>query len=343
MPFDPSFDEIYNLFIADALTEAGYEVFRADDIQSHQNILRDLVGAIHSSDLVIADLTTNNANVFYELGVAHTLGKRVILLTQDIGELPFDLRSYRVVVYSTHFATIRKARTKLVDLAKGARDGTVPFGSPVSDFLRVTGAQGFAVNQADLGGEKSDKGFLDYLADFEETSEELTETMHAVSAEFRRIGNEAAQTAKEINQAKANPSSGTIAHIRKLTQRLAKQVYTFSSNLGIANHNYIGTLSRIEDGLEYMLSTQESLTEDDEKSLGSFILVLDEADSQAKGARDSIAELREVMSQLQGIERHLSRSTREAGAELQQFVENIDQTTAIFQRAKLMARGKLGE
>ena len=61
--------------------------------------------------------------------------KPVILLTQAIEDLPFDLRSYRVVSYDTHFAAIKSARSELISLAKGAVDGSVPFGNPVTDFI----------------------------------------------------------------------------------------------------------------------------------------------------------------------------------------------------------------
>jgi len=106
MPFSADFDEIYNLFIASTLSEVGYEVFRADNIVSQRNILDDIIESIKDSDLIVADLTGSNANVYYELGIVHAFRKPVILLTQSISDLPFDLRSYRAIHYNTHFAAI---------------------------------------------------------------------------------------------------------------------------------------------------------------------------------------------------------------------------------------------
>lgn len=161
MPFAPDFDEIYNLFIATTLTDAGFEVFRADTILSQRNILEDVVSSIIESDLIVADLTGSNANVYYELGLAHALGKRVLLLTQSIEELPFDLRSYRVISYDTHFASIQKAKDELTALAIGARDGSIPFGSPIKDFAlpvlrELTSYQKIV---SDVTNEHSDLGF----------------------------------------------------------------------------------------------------------------------------------------------------------------------------------------
>ncbi len=50
--------------------------------------------------MIVADISSPNENVFYELGIAHTLGKKTIILTQNIGRVPFDLRTQRIVVYS---------------------------------------------------------------------------------------------------------------------------------------------------------------------------------------------------------------------------------------------------
>jgi hypothetical protein len=98
MPFDPEFNSIYEQLIKPSLEDAGYEVARADNIIDQQNIIRDIVVGIARADLIIADLTTTNANVFYELGLCHGLRIPTIMLAQSMDEVPFDLRSYRVLV-----------------------------------------------------------------------------------------------------------------------------------------------------------------------------------------------------------------------------------------------------
>ena len=70
MPFGEGFDEIYNFFVVEVLSEAGYEVTRADDIRSCQNILKDIVRGIADCRLVVADLTDSNPNVYYEVKYA---------------------------------------------------------------------------------------------------------------------------------------------------------------------------------------------------------------------------------------------------------------------------------
>ena len=72
-----------------AAAAVGKKCKRADDIWNHESIIQDVVSLICKSSVVICDLTGKNANVFYEAGIAHCLGKDVILITQsaELGEM----------------------------------------------------------------------------------------------------------------------------------------------------------------------------------------------------------------------------------------------------------------
>jgi len=72
---------------------------RADDLFRSSNIVHDIWDAVSESRVLLADLTNKNANVFYELGLAHAAKKPVLLLTQSIEDVPFDLRALRVIAY----------------------------------------------------------------------------------------------------------------------------------------------------------------------------------------------------------------------------------------------------
>ncbi len=61
--------------------------------------IQDIFELIYCSSIVIVDFTGKNPNVFYEAGIAHTLGKNVIPITQNIEDIPFDLRHHRVLKY----------------------------------------------------------------------------------------------------------------------------------------------------------------------------------------------------------------------------------------------------
>ena len=102
MPFAPNFTEVYEV-IKTAIEgpELGFSCDRADQLFGGGHIISDILRCLAASEIVIADLTTKNANVFYELGIAHTVKdmQKVLILSQDINDVPFDLRHLRYIRY----------------------------------------------------------------------------------------------------------------------------------------------------------------------------------------------------------------------------------------------------
>jgi hypothetical protein len=110
MPFDAGFTSVYEA-IAQAAENVGLRCRRADDIWENAAIIQDVVALIDRSRIVICDCTGRNPNVFYEAGIAHTLGREVILITENEHDIPFDLRHLRYVRYHNN----GEGRASLVD------------------------------------------------------------------------------------------------------------------------------------------------------------------------------------------------------------------------------------
>jgi len=98
MPFDAAFSTVYEC-IKKAAENLGLRCQRADDIWENAAIIQDVVSLIDRSRVVICDCSGRNPNVFYEAGIAHTLGREVILITQSEHDIPFDLRHLRYIRY----------------------------------------------------------------------------------------------------------------------------------------------------------------------------------------------------------------------------------------------------
>jgi len=101
MPFgDEDLEVVYSDFVRPVLqTDCGLACERGDDLFGSNVIMDDIRGSIDAADVVVADLTGKNANVFYEIGICHTVGKAVLLMAQSIDDVPFDLRHRRVLLY----------------------------------------------------------------------------------------------------------------------------------------------------------------------------------------------------------------------------------------------------
>lgn len=100
MPFKEELDAIYHEIIKPVVIKNDLKCIRADEVYYVGSIMDDIWEQIQKSTIIIAELTGRNPNVFYELGLAHAVKKRSVLITQSIEDVPFDLRHHRCIVYS---------------------------------------------------------------------------------------------------------------------------------------------------------------------------------------------------------------------------------------------------
>ncbi len=100
MPFSNPFNIYYERLYRPAIEDAGLEPVRADDLFRPGVIVSDLWGMIQEAKVLLAELTTKNANVFYELGLAHAIGKPIVLVSETLDDVPFDLQQLRVLLYN---------------------------------------------------------------------------------------------------------------------------------------------------------------------------------------------------------------------------------------------------
>ena len=112
MPFGMTFDLVYESLKA-ASGNSGFLCKRADDIWEHSAVIQDIVSLIDGSTVVIADCTQRNPNVFYEIGIAHTLGREVILITQNKDDIPFDVTHLRYIHYLNNSEGLDKLSTQI--------------------------------------------------------------------------------------------------------------------------------------------------------------------------------------------------------------------------------------
>ncbi len=107
MPFDQKFDDIYKFGIQGAAEDVGAYAERVDEQIFIDGMLDRIFNQISKADVIVADMTGRNPNVFYEVGYAHALDKLVLLLTQDSGDIPFDLKHHQHTVYSGKIDLLR--------------------------------------------------------------------------------------------------------------------------------------------------------------------------------------------------------------------------------------------
>lgn len=115
MQFSKNYDELYEEVIRPTCEKYGFECIRADEIYTNGQIIEDVLSSIRNANLVIADITPDNPNVFYELGYAHGINKPAILLCDRQREkLPFDISGTRAIFYDNSISRKTKVEEALL-------------------------------------------------------------------------------------------------------------------------------------------------------------------------------------------------------------------------------------
>lgn len=116
MPFDKSFNSVF-IKIESICKDHNLQCKRADQVHINSEIMQDVFSLIYQSKIVVCDFTEQKPNVFYEAGIAHTLGRPVIPIANeeimDIEKIPFDLAHHRCITYSSGLDKLKYFSQKL--------------------------------------------------------------------------------------------------------------------------------------------------------------------------------------------------------------------------------------
>lgn len=107
MPFHNEFRDIYKIGIKSACENVGAHCERVDEQIFTESILWQVYSQIARADIIVAEMTGRNPNVFYEVGYAHALNKQVILLTKNAKDIPFDLKNYPHIIYRGRIGALK--------------------------------------------------------------------------------------------------------------------------------------------------------------------------------------------------------------------------------------------
>ncbi|WP_164091221.1 hypothetical protein [Aeromonas dhakensis] len=115
MQFTDEYNTLYNEIIKPICEDYGFNVVRADNMYTNSLLIQDITSAIRKSSLVLADITPDNPNVYYEVGFSHALEKPTILLCDRTrAKLPFDISSFRCIFYENSIS----GKSKVEDVLK---------------------------------------------------------------------------------------------------------------------------------------------------------------------------------------------------------------------------------
>ena len=125
--------EVFENLFHPTFKECGYSCERS--MPRTGSLISSIIERLHNSQIVLADLTDHNPNVFYELGVRHSLSKRTIIVSQDASQIPSDLRGYWALTYSRTLAGAFQFKKDIKRIITELETEPERTDSPVADYL----------------------------------------------------------------------------------------------------------------------------------------------------------------------------------------------------------------
>ncbi len=342
MPFREEFTPVYSSLIKPVLESQGFDVARADEIDNTQPVMRDVVEGIWEADLIIADLTGFNPNVFLELGIAHTLRKLIIHITQDpLENLPFDLRPLRVIrYYDRDFAQMKEFEATLNSYATRFHQGTLRGRGLVEDAypeLRWTFGSSPEIDSSDDpepedSGDVDEPGFFDHMAEATEGYTRIGEIAEWQTTCVGRVGEYLQDATKALESIDPNNQSSPSAY-RTILRRLAQQLAPLNGEIESGNAEFSAITEKTEDSLEFVLSFTVEHGDLTDPDLTGLIGILKSFRETAQQAREEVRSLRSIIEAAPQLERRLNRETYRLSQAMAVIDDNFSRVIASISRA----------
>lgn len=178
-------DEVIKYILNPVLSSTEYTLIRGDEMPKPSLITLDIIPEIIHSELVIADLTDHNPNVFYELAIRHSHRKPAILLIQEDQTIPFDISDMRVIPYRLDLKGAEKAKNLISAQLKEIISNPNDSYNPISVSEQI-----YALNTNPKSSE-TDKQFGQILS-----------LLYTLSSEFQTIIDTETNAKEKLNDTK---------------------------------------------------------------------------------------------------------------------------------------------
>ena len=342
MPFDSEFDDVYRDLIKAPLEENGHNVNRADDVTTHQSILRGIVQNIANSDLIVADLTSRNPNVFYELGIAHALEKQTLQLVQDLDDVPFDLKSHNVIVYSLRYREAEALSREMLNIIERAENNSYSFTNPVSESLPIDLSISISNEAVHVSGQKEDKessvdesqmGTLDAIVAAEESAVEISRVAGEIGEQFRILSAKARAHTDKINELNANPNQKGLNSKRlQIIRDFAKDVDYFSNQISPTIPTLRESWETTEQGLVHWITSSNIKNQEELIGIQSLTETIDTVCKSLGENRNVFKAFRDSQYGLRGLSKATDRALSNSDRVLQKLDDEFALGVSVLSR-----------
>lgn len=267
------------------------------------------------------------------------------MISQELGEVPFDLRSYNIITYSTHFGEVQELQSRLTSIARGRQDGTVTFGNPVSDFVPRTAYKGVTderqedsevevatseggtieeyPEEEDEEEEQGELGILDFAARAEDSISQILTTTESFSGMLVRFGERIEELGARAESENRSGQLGSAKRQRSLVRKMASEIKGFGNEIEVELPGYHEAWEDMENSFLGMFSSVPIESTEDEKQAFELITQLREFSIGVDTALEGLREVRQMLAANLGLSRDLDVAIGRAVRAMDSLIEEI--------------------
>lgn len=357
MPFLDPFHLIYQHLIKSPLEAEGHRVSRSLEADE-QNGLRAIVEGIQRANVVVADLTGQNANVAYELGIAHALAKPTLQIVQTLADVRYDLQQYKVILYSINTDGTSTLATDILSYIDRRPGNEYRFANPVSDYLGVAShptimvaepsaqdgkSQLILMDEPEIDGlDGSEYGVLDANVDVERVSAVLVETLQGISLDVEKIGDKTRVHTRKVDELASNPNeTRKQSKALRIVKLFAEDVKDFSRSIKEKSLILKEAWMILEQAMEYVLVVSDIQNESEVEAVQNLLRQSAEMQRVLPNTIASIERFRDSHAKLIGISRVSNPALRNSIKELDRLIDELKLGGSAVTRIGDLASAKL--
>ena len=357
MPFLDPFHLIYHHLIKSPLEAQGHRVSRSLEADQ-QNGIRAIVEGIQQANVVVADLSGQNANVAYELGIAHALAKPTLQIVQTLDDVRYDLLPYKVIIYSVNTDGTSSLATDILGYIDRRPGNEFRFANPVSDYLGEAsnplimiaepsvedGASQLTLmdkNELD-GSDGGEYGVLDANADAEQAGDLIASTLQGLSSDMEEIGERTRTHTDKINELAENPNDKRRqSKALQIMKMFASDVKDFSQKVKEKNPKLKEAWMTLEQAMEYVLIASDIENQSDVEAVQNLLRQSAEMQRNLPTTIASIESFRAAHENLIGLSRASNPALRNSVKELDRLIDELKLGGSVVARIDDLASAKL--
>lgn len=324
VPPTGEFTQIATDLVLPVLTETGLQALTRAQYADEAHSVFAVIENIKASDLVVVDTSGLDGFLLYALGVAHALEKPTIVLTRDITELPFDLRSYNVLPYSTRLDEIGQLkddlRRKLVELW----DVESALSTPVSDISGSRRKVSAEVEEV-VASDDEPRGIYDLVPLTVGAMAEIGSATVEFAALTERLGRATQAQADELEAVKVRGGPGVFARTHLSIRTVTAHVDEYADQVAEILPGYHAQWSSLVDDTLSWLQLVNIETDEDQDAGLSFADQLTElreailrSAEHVEGFREAVVGLRE-----RRLSKDLGKSLSRVDKQLREWIDQV--------------------